>query len=115
MARTEIKVFDVGLNAVKAVAPVDLDATNDMYFKYPKDNVTLVVSNTDDTNAITVTAKGVNGNSDKVFSVAKSSTVAIGNLESAAVKQSDGTVLIDIGLVAEATASGTIFGILDVI
>lgn len=115
MARTEITVFDIALNAAKAVTPVSLDATNDMYFKYPKDNVTLVVTNADTTNAITVTAKGVNGNSDKVFSVAKASTVAIGNLESAAVKQDDGTVLIDIGLVESATAQGTIFGIQDLI
>lgn len=116
MARTKIDVFDVGLNGSIKITPVNLDATNGMYFSCDeRDSVTLVVTNSDSANGITVTIKGAGNNSDKAFTVGKSETVAIGNLESAKFKQTGAVINVDIGLAEGATASGKIYGVQDLI
>lgn len=115
MARTKITVHDVALNSAKKIVPVNLDGTNAHYFEYPKDNVLLVVSNTDATNALGIKVLGQNGNNDKTFNIPKSETHVIGNLESAKFKDASGNVNIDLVLVEAATASGTIYAIQDLI
>lgn len=115
MARTKVTVHDVALNGAIKIVPVNLDGTNDHYFEYPKDNVFLVVSNTDATNALGIKLIGQNGNSDKTFSIPKSETHVIGNLESAKFKDADGNVNIDLVLVEAATASGTIYAVQDLV
>lgn len=116
MARTKIDVFDIGLNGNAKITTTSLDATNGMYFECAKkDSVFLVVANTDSTNAITVKIKGAGNHSDLQVTVAKSTTVAIGNLESAKFKQSGEVINVDISLAQGATASGTIYGVQDLV
>ena len=111
MPRTNITVFPVTLNGVAAVTPVALDPTNGMEFLYDRDDLHFVISNADDTDPLTVTLKGVGGNDDVEVTVAKQTTVCVGNIESFRVKKSDGKVDVDIS----EGADGTIFAIKDVI
>lgn len=115
MARTEVTVHDVGLNGAVKIVPVNLDGTNDHFVAYTKDNVMLVVSNTDSSNSLGIKVLGENGNSDVTFTIKKSETHVIGNLESAKFKDADGNINIDLVLVQGASASGTIYAIQDLI
>ncbi len=116
MARTKINVCNIGLEDMQAVTTENLDATNGMYFECAnKDSVFLVITNTDSTNGITVKIKGAGNHSDKSFTVAKSSHVVIGNLESAKYKQTGEVINVDITVAQGATASGKIFGIQDLV
>lgn len=111
MARTVIDVFSVGLNSSVAVTPTAIDPTNDMSLAASRDDLTLVVTNSHETDALTCTLKAVNGQSDLAVSVAAGATKAIGNIESARFKKADGTIDVDFG----AGATGAIFAIKDAV
>lgn len=110
MARTQIAklTFDT-LKSSKKVTATSLDATDNMYMEYPNDNVCLVVTNTDASDAITITIKGKPGFSDYTVSIPKSETHVIANLESAFFKQAGEQLYVN-----PSAATGTIFAIEDV-
>ena len=111
MSRTKIEklIFDK-LKTSQKVTPTTLDSTNNMYIEYTHDNVSIIVTNSDTSNSLTITIKGAPGFSDYVVSVPKSETHVISNLESAYFKQSDNNLYLDVS-----ANTGTIWAIEDVI
>ena len=65
MSRTKIEklIFDK-LKTSQKVTPTTLDSTNNMYIEYTHDNVSIIVTNSDTSNSLTITIKGAPGFSD---------------------------------------------------
>lgn len=111
MARTLINklIFD-GLKSSKKATLTALDATNNMYVDFTRDNLNLIAANTSDTDSITITIKAAGNFDDFIVTIPKSETHVIANLESAYFKQPDGNLYIN-----PSAATGTIFAVEDVI
>lgn len=109
MARTKITTFTAGLNTAVEVTPVAIDTTNDMYFEYDRDDLTLIVYNSSEADDLTMTIKAVGSQDDLAVVVGEGKTFSVANLESARFKQANGTVNVDFS----AGATGTIFAVKD--